>query len=77
MATELEGEVVQANNHVFLVNLATRTCTCGHFEENSIPCRHAFSLIRQLPNRSPRDYVPLFFTVTTSSARPNFRREIC
>ena len=65
MASETEGEVIQANGKVFLTNLARRWCSCGHFQENGIPCGHAFSIIRQVQNRSPRDYIPQFFSLTT------------
>ncbi|KAF8459704.1 hypothetical protein BDZ91DRAFT_741818 [Kalaharituber pfeilii] len=44
-----------------------RSCTCGHFQENSIPCGHAFSFIYALQAKtpkhpSPRSYVPYFFS---------------
>jgi len=68
MASDIEAEVVQANGKVFLTNLARRWCSCGHFQENGIPCGHAFSLIRQVPNCSPRDYIPHFFLLTTWQA---------
>ena len=65
MATEVEGEVQQANSQIFLVNLGHQICSCSHFQSNEIPCGHAFSLIHQRQNRSPRDYVPIFFLIRT------------
>lgn len=65
MATEIEGEVQQANDQIYLVNLEHQICSCSHFQSNGIPCSHAVSVIRQQPNRSPKDYVPLFFLVQT------------
>lgn len=65
MATEIEGEVQQANGQIYLVNLEHRICSCGHFQSNGIPCGHAFSVIGQQPNQSPKDYVPFFFLVQT------------
>lgn len=44
-----------------------RTCTCGHFQKNGIPCGHAFTLIYALQavitsHPHPRDYVPYHFS---------------
>lgn len=50
---------------LFLRNLARQWCSCGHFQENGIPCRHAFSIIRQVQNHSPGDYIPQFFSLIT------------
>ena len=63
-----EGIITQSNHSTFTVNLRLRICSCGHFQENYIPCGHAVSFIRavqatsqaSLPN--PRDYVPYCFT---------------
>lgn len=57
-------EVTQANDRVYIVNLVERRCDCGHFQENGIPCRHAFSFIYAL-NEAPRSYVPNHLTLTT------------
>lgn len=64
MATEYRGEVSQANDRVYVVDLDTRRCDCGNFQENGIPCGHAFSCILSL-KKSPRDYVPSVFSIET------------
>lgn len=64
MASRVLGEVTQANDRVYIVNLADRICDCGHFQENGIPCGHAFTCIYAL-NQSPRDYVSHHFSVQT------------
>jgi len=65
MASAVEGEVTQSNNKVILTNLAYRTGSCGHFQINGIPCTHAFLVIRAFQNRSPREHIPIFFTLET------------
>jgi hypothetical protein len=62
MFSLVKGKVIQANDREYVVDLAMRTCDCGHFQENGIPCGHAFSSIYVL-NQSPRDSVPDVFTV--------------
>jgi len=62
------GLVTQSNHKTYVTNLHLRTCTCGHFQENGIPCGHAFTLIRSLQSHipvhpNPRDYVPYYFTI--------------
>ena len=42
VSSSTSGIVRQANGHTFIVDLITRTCTCGHFQENYIPCGHVF-----------------------------------
>lgn len=37
--------VSQTNDAVYVVDLANTTCNCGWFQENAIPCDHAFSRI--------------------------------
>lgn len=64
MADRSIAEVTQANDRVYIVNLAERRCDCGHYQENGIPCGHAFSFIYAL-NEAPRTYVPIHFTLTT------------
>lgn len=58
----LRAEVRQANDRVYVVDLERRWCDCGHFQENGIPCGHAFSFINAL-GESPRSYVPDHLTV--------------
>lgn len=64
MASRTLREVTQANDRVYIVNLTDRICDCGHFQENGIPCGHAFTYIYAL-NHSPRDYVSHHFSVQT------------
>lgn len=64
MSSQVRGEVNQANDCVYVVDLDLRTCDCGHFQANGIPYGHAFSCIYEL-GKSPRDYVPEAFTIAT------------
>jgi hypothetical protein len=62
MTSNTQGIVTQANDRVYIVDLNMRICDCGYFQENGIPCGHAFSVIFELGGR-PRDFVPsVFFT---------------
>lgn len=62
MASPTRGIVMQANQKTYAVDLLLRTCTCGHFQANGIPCGHAYSCIKSVGQR-PRDHVPNFFTL--------------
>ena len=66
-ATRELGEVTQANDRVYIVDLARKRCTCGHFQENDIPCGHAFSFILAL-GESPKSYLPVTFQISTWKA---------
>lgn len=44
-SSPIEARVMQPDGVVYLVNLGTRSCGCGRFQENGIPCGHAMSLI--------------------------------
>ena len=65
------GTITQSNKKTFIVDMLLRTCTCGHFNINGIPCGHAFSFIQKiypssrstLSTITPRDYVPYWFTL--------------
>lgn len=65
------GIITQSNKKTYLIDMLLRTCTCGHFSANGIPCGHAFSFIQKiypssrtaLSTITPQDYVPYFFTV--------------
>lgn len=63
IADHSTAEVTQANDRVYIVNLDQRRCDCGHFQENGIPCGHAFSFIYSI-GQSPRAWVPNLFTLT-------------
>ena len=70
VSSPTSGIVRQANSHTFIVDLITKTCTCGHFQENQIPCGHVFSFVSTLqsciPDHcTPRDYIPKFFLSET------------
>ncbi|KAF8461502.1 hypothetical protein BDZ91DRAFT_373700 [Kalaharituber pfeilii] len=71
ISSPISAIVTQNNNKVYIVDLHFRTCTCGHFQENYIPCGHAYTFIEALqtsaaqstrPSPTPRDYIPYYFT---------------
>lgn len=68
MTSMTAGKITQRNHKTFIVDLILRTCSCGHFQSNGIPCGHVFSFISTLqihrPTHSnPRDYVPYYFSL--------------
>ena len=64
IATRTTAEVIQANEKAYTVNLLEKICSCGHFQENGIPCGHAFSFIQTI-HEAPRNYLPAYFQTTT------------
>ena len=64
MANDRLFIVQQINNKQFVVNLEARTCTCGHYQENGIPCGHALSSIHHL-GQSANTYISDAFAITT------------
>jgi len=65
--------VTQTNQHSFRDDLESKTCTCGHFQENSIPCSHAFAFILNLQNHhahtpQPSHYISQHLRTTTWQA---------
>ena len=61
--------ITQTNQHTFIVDLILRSCTCGHFQSNGIPCSHAFSFICYLQScfsnhSSPGDYILQCFSTS-------------
>ena len=48
MATNVNGRVTQPDGLVWIVNLDLGTCTCGKYQENSVPCGHAMTCIMQI-----------------------------
>lgn len=55
------GEVTDANELVYIVDLVAQTCECGQYQDNGIPCGHAYTFIREL-GENPIHYVPRHFT---------------
>ena len=60
--------ITQTNKKTFVVDLISRSCTCGHFQANTIPCGHAFSFISYLQScfsnaSTPGDYISNFFSL--------------
>jgi hypothetical protein len=53
-ASETRGVVTSHSDKQYVVHLEARTCTCGRFEINDIPCGHAVALILRL-RKQPRD----------------------
>ena len=64
MANDRLFIVQQINNKQFIVNLEGRTCTCGHYQENGIPCGHALSSIHHI-GQSANAYISDAFSITT------------
>ena len=64
IATRNIAEVIQGNNKSYTVNLQQKTCSCSHFQQNDIPCGHAYSFILAL-NCAPRDFMPTVLLITT------------
>ena len=60
MATLTNGHVTQPDGTVRIVDLESKTCTCGKFQENGVPCGHAMSCILQIRQvlLSPLDILP-------------------
>jgi hypothetical protein len=52
-----EGRVAQPNGMIYLVNLATRSCSCRQFQNHGVPCGHAMALIFAV-QANILDYVP-------------------
>ena len=59
---QIRGREVNAKSYT--VNLPARTCTCTHFQENSIPCSHAYAFILSLRER-PDGYFPTILSTET------------
>jgi len=64
MANDTSFIVQQINNKQFIVNLQTRTCTCGPYQENGIPCGHALSSIHHLGHLA-NTYISDSFSILT------------
>lgn len=62
--------VTQSNQKSHTVNLQSKTCTCGRFQANSIPCSHVSAFLENLqelhlPSFRPHHYIPKVFQVDT------------
>lgn len=55
------GEVTDANERVYIVDLVAHTCECGQYQDNGIPCSHAHTFILEI-GENPIHYVPRHFT---------------
>jgi len=78
LSSQTCGTVTQRNHKIFTTDLWYRTCTCGHFQSNGIPCGHAFTLVYELqkttleqlsPNCRPSCKGPKSMSVTIRSLR--------
>jgi len=68
------GCVQQPNGCIYLVNLETKSCGCGRFSQNGIPCGHAIACIAQLRQQLLDYCPPLLFTATWQETyTPNFQ----
>ena len=64
IATRNLAEVIQGNDKSYTVNLGQKTCSCSHFQQNDIPCGHAYSFILAL-NCAPRNFMLTVFLIST------------
>ncbi|CAH9112058.1 unnamed protein product [Cuscuta europaea] len=57
-----EFEVVDRHCRSFVVDLQTRTCTCGEFQLNHFVCVHAVAAIGLRPRESCYNYISPYYT---------------
>ncbi|CAH9135731.1 unnamed protein product [Cuscuta epithymum] len=57
-----EFEVVDRHCRSFVVDLQTRTCTCGEFQLNHFVCIHAIAAIGLRPREYCYDYISPYYT---------------
>ena len=69
-ADPLNASVLSMPGKWYVVDLDARTCTCGHFQYDDIPCRHAVAVIQNYRSpdgaqarRSARDFVTYNLTL--------------
>lgn len=72
-ATRELGQVTQANDRVYVVDLVRKQYTCKQFQENHIPGGHAFGFILAV-GESPKSYLPVSFQI--SSWKTTYERNI-
>jgi hypothetical protein len=75
MADEFRGSVLSFRDKWYAVDLHQRTCSCGRFQYNDVPCGHAIAVIQGFraagnedPQRSARDFVSYNLTVAALKA---------
>ena len=64
LASPTIGHVQQPNSCIYIVNLETKSCGCGRFQQNGIPCGHPIACIAQLCQQ-PLDYCPSLLSTGT------------
>ena len=76
-ADPLHASVLSMSGKWYVVDLEARTCTCGHFQYDDIPCGHAVAVIQTYRNpdgaqarRSARDFVA--FNLTLAAFRATY-----
>jgi hypothetical protein len=70
-ADPMHASVLSFQGKWYVVDLEARTCTCGHFQFNDVPCGHAIAVIEYKPAVTPeggarrpaRDFVAYNLTV--------------
>ena len=74
-ADPLHASVLSMSGKWYVVDLEARTCTCGHFQFDDIPCGHAVAVIQTYRSpdgaqarRSARDFVAFNLTLTAFRA---------
>jgi len=81
MADEFRGSVLSFRGKWYAVDLQQRTCSCGRFQYNDVPCGHAIAVIQGFhvaanegPQRSARDFVS--FNLTVAALKGTYARVI-
>ena len=74
-ADPLHASVLSMSGKWYVVDLEARTCTCGHFQYDDIPCGHAVAVIQNYRSpddaqarRSARDFVAYNLTLAAFRA---------
>lgn len=48
VSSSTTGRVVEPRGLICIVDTVERTCSCGRYQENGVPCGHALTLLSQL-----------------------------
>jgi zinc finger SWIM domain-containing protein 3 len=62
VSSSASGLITTLQDKKYVVDLVKKSCACGRFQENCVPCGHAVALIRKLKHQ-PREYMPAVFSL--------------